>query len=280
MSGQAGSWRRGQPRRDGKGGRLTRTRKVIAGAATEVIEIGSGPPLLFLHGGDGPLTPNPRYLEALARTFRVIAPWHPGFGPCDIPDDFRDVSDLAYFHLELARHYGLENAVLCGASFGGWVAAEMAIRETRAFSKLVLADAFGIKVGGRETRDIADFFAMGTEDVRKISFLKPEIAARDTTTMTEAALAEIVRSREALCYYGWQPFMHNPQLKRWLSRIRIPTLVLWGAEDRIAKPDYGRAYAASIPDARFELIAEAGHFAHVEQPEAFARHIAAFTASR
>jgi pimeloyl-ACP methyl ester carboxylesterase len=94
--------------------------------------------------------------------------------------------------------------------------------------------------------------------------------------MSEAELAGIVRSREALCYYAWQPYMHNPQLRRWLHRIDIPTLVLWGAEDRIVKPDYGRAFAAGIPGARFELIANSGHFPQIEQPEAFARAVTAF----
>jgi pimeloyl-ACP methyl ester carboxylesterase len=259
---------------------VTRIRKAVAGASTEVIELGNGPPLLFLHAGEGPLTPNDRYLRELAKSFRVIAPWHPGFGPSELPHDFRDVGDLAYFHLELAEHYRLEQAVLCGASFGGWIAAEMAVRDPRRFSSLVLADAFGIKVGDRETRDIADFFAMGEEDLRRATYHRPEIAVRDTTKLSDDELTGIARSREALCYYGWQPFMHNPQLKRWLSRIRMPTLVLWGADDRITNPDYGRAYAAAIPGARFELIDEAGHHAHVEQPEVFARHVAAFAKPR
>ncbi len=249
---------------------------MIGGVATDVIETGKGPPLLFLHGGEGPLTPSDRYLRELGKNFRVIAPWHPGFGPCDVPADFRRVDDLAYFYLDLADHHDLQDAVLCGASFGGWIAAEIAIRNTQRFKRLVLVGAFGIKVSDRETRDIADTFAMPAADIVSTTYLNPTIAARDTTKLTETELAEIVRSRDALCYYGWQPYMHNPQLKRWLGRVRIPTLVLWGAEDRIVKPDYGRAYAAAIPDAKFALIAQSGHHPHIEQPEAFARAVTAF----
>ena len=256
---------------------MNRTRQVIGGVATDVIELGRGPPLLFLHASEGPLTPSGRYLQELARHHRVIAPWHPGFGPCDIPADFRDVGDLAYFYLDLAAHYDLADATLCGASFGGWIAAEIAIRNTQRFKRLILVDAFGIKVSDRETRDIADIFAMPAAEIVATTYLDPAIATRDTTRMTDAELQEIVRSREALCYYGWQPYMHNPQLKRWLGRIRIPALVLWGAEDRIVEPDYGRAYAAAMPDAKFALIAKAGHHPHIEQPEAFARAVAAFT---
>jgi pimeloyl-ACP methyl ester carboxylesterase len=70
--------------------------------------------------------------------------------------------------------------------------------------------------------------------------------------------------------------MHNPRLRRWLKRISVPTLVLWGASDRVVSPEYGRAYAASIPGARFALIEAAGHHPEIEQPEAFVERVAAF----
>jgi pimeloyl-ACP methyl ester carboxylesterase len=256
---------------------LARARRVIAGVETDVIEIGSGRPLLFLHSGEGPAVPSDRYLRTLAETHRVIAPWHPGFGYTDIPADFRNVGDLAYFYLDLAHQYDLNDAVLCGASFGGWIAAEVCVRSTQRFSSLVLVDALGIKVSGRETRDIADIFAMPAAELVRTSYVVPAIAARDTTRMDEADLTAIVRSREALCYYGWQPYMHNPQLKRWLHRIRIPTLVLWGAQDRIASAECGRVYAAAIPDARLAVIDDAGHYPHIEKPDDFAGHVAAFS---
>jgi len=73
--------------------------------------------------------------------------------------------------------------------------------------------------------------------------------------------------------------MYNPRLKRWLGRITIPTLVLWGASDGVVKPSYGRAYASLIPGARFALIDEAGHHPEVEQPDALAKHILDFARS-
>jgi pimeloyl-ACP methyl ester carboxylesterase len=69
---------------------------------------------------------------------------------------------------------------------------------------------------------------------------------------------------------------YTPQLKRWLRRIAIPTLVLWGASDGIVQPSYGRAYSELIPGSRFELIAQAGHHPEIEQPDAFAERVAAF----
>ena len=100
--------------------------------------------------------------------------------------------------------------------------------------------------------------------------------APDFNAMSDDELVVRARNWEALCLYGWHPYMYNPQLKRWLRRITRPTLVLWGASDGIVQPSYGRAYSASIPGARFELIAEAGHHPEVEQPEAFVDRVAAF----
>jgi pimeloyl-ACP methyl ester carboxylesterase len=84
------------------------------------------------------------------------------------------------------------------------------------------------------------------------------------------------RNWEALCLYGWHPYMYNPHLRRWLGRIAVPTLLLWGASDRIVTPAYGRAYADSIPGSRFEVIEGAGHYPEIEQPEAFVERVAAF----
>jgi pimeloyl-ACP methyl ester carboxylesterase len=86
----------------------------------------------------------------------------------------------------------------------------------------------------------------------------------------------MARSREATGRYAWTPYMHNPKLKQRLHRVHIPTLVLWGEADRVVTPDYGRELAAAIPGAHFDTIAGAGHFPHLEQPDAFARHIADF----
>ena len=68
------------------------------------------------------------------RRYRVIAPHHPGFGGSALPDWFGTVDDLAYLYLDLAAALDLHDAVLAGACFGGWVAAEMAVRNTQRFA--------------------------------------------------------------------------------------------------------------------------------------------------
>src|SRR6516162_3398766 len=117
----------------------------VAGTALELVERGEGRPLMFLHAGEG-LAPERPWLELLARRYRVLAPWHPGWGNSALLDGMGVVDDLAYLYLDLAAQLGLDDAVLVGACFGGWVAAEIMVRSTARFSRLVLVDPLGVKI--------------------------------------------------------------------------------------------------------------------------------------
>jgi pimeloyl-ACP methyl ester carboxylesterase len=246
----------------------------IAGTTLELVERGDARPLLFLHAGEG-LAPERPWLELLARNFRVIAPWHPGYGNSPLIDGSGSVDDLAYLYLDLAAELRLENAVLVGADLGGWIAAEMMVRSTARFSHLALVDPLGIKISGREERDIADMHGVSRADYLRVAWADPAKGDVDFTKLPESKLAAIVRAREAFALYGWKPYMHNPRLKRWLHRIDIPTLLLWGAEDRIVTPAYGEGWREAIPGARIEIIPQAGHFPHWEQPEEFVQRLSA-----
>jgi pimeloyl-ACP methyl ester carboxylesterase len=247
----------------------------VAGASLEVVERGQGPSLLFLHAGEG-LAPERPWRYLLARHYRVIAPWHPGWGNSPLLDGMGVVDDLAYLYLDLAAELGLDDAVLVGACFGGWVAAEIMVRSTARFSRLVLVDPLGVKFAGRDERDIADMHALSRAEYVKLAWADPAKGEVDFAAVPEDELAAIVRGREAFALYGWKPYMYNPRLKRWLHRIDRPTLLLWGAEDRIVTPDYGENWCRAIPNARLEAIAGAGHFPHWEQPETFVDKLTAF----
>ena len=247
----------------------------IAGATLELVDRGQGRPLLFLHAGEG-LAPERPWLELLSRRFRVIAPWHPGYGNSPLIDGSGSVDDIAYLYLDLAAALKLDNALLVGACLGGWVAAEMMVRSTARFSHLVLVDPLGIKIGGREERDIADMHALAPTEYLKLAWADPAKGEVDFTQLSEDQLAAIVQARNAFTLYGWKPYMHNPRLKRWLHRIDVPTLLLWGAEDRIVTPAYGKGWGQAIPGARIEMIPQAGHFPHLEQPDAFVERLSVF----
>jgi pimeloyl-ACP methyl ester carboxylesterase len=247
----------------------------LAGTTLELVERGQGRPALFLHAGEG-LGPERPWLALLSQRFRVIAPWHPGYGNSPLMDGSGSVDDLAYLYLDLAAELKLDDAVLIGACFGGWIAAEMMVRSTARFSHLVLVDPLGIKISGREERDIADMHALPQVEYLKLAWANPAKGEIDYAQLSDDELGAIVRAREAFALYGWKPYMHNPRLNRWLHRIDRPTLLLWGAEDRIVTPAYGDGWRRAIPGAQLEIIPQAGHFPHWEQPEAFVERLSTF----
>ncbi|MET0629900.1 MAG: alpha/beta hydrolase [Xanthobacteraceae bacterium] len=247
----------------------------VNGVRVELIERGAGRPLLFLHPGIG-IEPTAAVLDRLAARARLLAPVHPGFGRSEQPRSFDTVDDLAYFYLDLLDQLDLRDTVVAGVSFGGWIAAEMAIKSTARISHLVLANAVGIKVGDRETRDIVDIYAIPEQEFVELAYFDPALGTRDYKAMPDGDVLAAARNREATARYAWSPYMHDPKLRGRLHRIRVPTLLLWGTADRILSEPYGRAYAAAIPGARFELIERAGHFPHLEQPQAFADKVFAF----
>ncbi|MGH7090936.1 MAG: alpha/beta fold hydrolase [Stellaceae bacterium] len=251
----------------------------IAQVGIEMIRFGAGRPLLFLHPGIG-IASDAAVLRRLADGAEVIAPSHPGFGRSDQPPEMNSIDDLAYFYLDLMDALELKDAIVVGVSFGGWIAAEIAVKSTTRIGQLVLADALGIKVSDRETRDIVDIFALTEPEVMELAYFDPKSQQRDYRSMAENELVVVARDREALARYGWSPYMHDPKLLGRLHRVRVQTLVLWGAADRIVLPNYGRAYAAAVPGARFELVERAGHFPHIEAPEAFAERVLRFARER
>jgi pimeloyl-ACP methyl ester carboxylesterase len=258
---------------------MTRTVS-LAGTALELVERGQGKPLLFLHAGEG-LAPERPWLDLLSRRYRVIAPSHPGYGGSPLIDSGAGgIDDLAYLYLDLAAELDLEGAVLVGADLGGWIAAEMMVRSTARFSSLVLVAPLGIKLRGRDERDIADFHAMTRAEYLQAAWAEPAKGDIDYTAHSDEALAAIVRGREAFALYGWKPYMHNPRLKRWLHRIDRPTLLLWGAQDGIVTSAYGDGWRQEIPDAELDIIPGAGHFPHWEQPDAFVERLSVFVDGR
>jgi pimeloyl-ACP methyl ester carboxylesterase len=255
-------------------GREPAGRLEVLGIELEVLRRGRGRPLVALHGFDT-IDPQAPFLDLLAPHAEIIAPSAPGFGNSPRPQDFDTVYDLVHLHLALLDWLPGKKTSLLGISFGGWLAAEMAAACTHKIDRLILVDPLGIKVSGRERPDILDIFNRPPGEVRRKSWHDVD-RAPDFDAMSDEALLIRARNREALCVYGWHPYMYNPQLPRWLSRIDVPTLVLWGDSDGVVTPAYGRAYAAMIPGARFEPIACAGHHPEIEQPAAFAERVIHF----
>ncbi len=247
----------------------------VRGVVLEVSITGDGAPLLFLHGGDY-FEQNRAFLDRLARRWRVFAPRHPGFGGSERPDGFRTIHDLAYLYLDMIEQQGLDDAVLVGSSFGGWIALEICVRSIERVGRLVLINSLGVKFGAREERDIADIYALPANELLRRTFFDPQRWVPDYGQLGDEEVTAIARDREATALYGWRPYMHDPGLRQWLHRVKVPTLVLWGENDGIVRPDYGERLCRALPDARFATIGQAAHYPQIERPEEVADAIEGF----
>lgn len=228
-------------------------------------ESGSGRPVLILHGGGGPFTVAP-IAAHVAGAARAIVPTLPGWNGTPRPDSFTGIGDYADYYLGLLEQHDLRDVLLVGSSLGGWLAAELALLDGgRRVSGLALVDAGGIDVPGEPMRD---FFALDARGVAEYSFHDADAFYVDPSTLPPEQVAGRRANTETMRAIAGDPYMHDPALFGRLPGIAVPTLVIWGESDRIFTPGYGRAYAAAIPGARFELVERAGHLPQIEQPAA------------
>ncbi|MGH7035520.1 MAG: alpha/beta fold hydrolase [Stellaceae bacterium] len=247
----------------------------IGDAEIEIERRGRGKPLLLLSSEDM-LEGDAPFVDALACAFEVIIPSPPGFGASSRPDWITAPDDIAYLYLSLLDRLALEEVAVIGCSLGGWIAAELATKNDTRLSRLVLVDSYGIKPGGPSERDIADIWQLSPQRVAALKWRDPGKAALDTAGKSDAALARKARNLESFARFCWEPYMHNPKLKHRLGRIGVPTLVVWGEADGIVAPAYGEAYRALIPGATLRVIPGAGHYPHLERPDAFLDAMAVF----
>ena len=245
----------------------------VRGTPVHLYSQGAGPALLFLHGAGGA----GRWLDfqaALAQHFTVQMPSHPGHGGSPAAEWIEHISDLAFHYLDLLDDLGLERVHLVGASFGGWIAAEIAVMASHRLRSLVLIDPVGIKVDGW----IYPFlFGMELPEMLPTIFHKAE-AAMALMPQGESvdALAELFRQSSALARVAWNPYLYNPLLKRRLPRIKARTLLCWGEHDRLAPLQCADTWARAIPGARLVTFPDSGHVPHIEEPEAVAAAVVDF----
>jgi pimeloyl-ACP methyl ester carboxylesterase len=251
----------------------------------EILRAGAGNPVLLIHGVN-PIHPDSPFLAKLAANCEIIAPSHPGFGGSPLPTDFDTMYDLVNLYLSILDSIPSDDVTVIGFSFGGWIAAELAVANPKRLGRLVLIDSVGIKLGGREDRDIVHFFNTNPDELNQRSWHDPARRppgiyglgwqATISDAMTDQQMITLARNWDSLCLYAWRPHMFNPQLKHWLHRIAVPTKVVWGESDRIVTLDYGRAYAGLIPGAELTIIDGAGHHPELERPDEFVAAVSSF----
>jgi pimeloyl-ACP methyl ester carboxylesterase len=226
-------------------------------------DIGSGHPFLLLHGGAGPQSVS-GFADTLATAVsgRVIVPVHPGFADTPRPAGLDSVAGLAALYLCLLDELDLDGVTVIGNSIGGWIAAEMAVTASGRIAVVILVDAVGIEVPGHP---IADFFSLTLDQVAQLSYHDPARFRIDPSTMSAAQQATMAGNRASLAVYA--AAMSDPGLRSRLAEVTVPVLAIWGDSDRIADPEYGRAFAAAIPGAQFRVLPATGHLPQLESPD-------------
>ena len=267
----------------------------VASLSLRLQQDGAGAPLLLLHHSTGHNGWMPLY-ERLAESFAVTVPDLPGYGQSERPDWAREPRDLAVMMQRVLDKLELDGVTLVGLGFGGFIAAEMATLNDRRLSGLVLVGAAGIKPQQGEILDQmlidhAEYVKVGFRDeaIFEQHFLTEAGDTGDTedtedgedSESTEEAMVvdPAVRdiwefSRIMTARLTWSPYMHSRRLPHLLADVQTPTLLVWGEHDRVVPVDCARQYERALPDARLEIVADAGHAVDMEQPAALASLIA------
>jgi pimeloyl-ACP methyl ester carboxylesterase len=244
----------------------------------DLMRAGEGAPLLYLHSVLGEVKWLPFHQE-LSKGFDVIAPAHPGFGATEVVEATDTMEDLVFHYLDVLDGLGLERAHFVGVSFGGWIAAEFAVRYPERVEKLVLADAFGLGVDEHPT---PDFLAKATDPqaLRALLFADPKGFVADYVMSAKEPeqdrIVEVYRASKALAAFGRTPFMHDPKLARRLRRVTCPTLVLWGDRDPLLPLSHAERYRDLIARAELQVIRDCGHLPQIEQGDRFVAAVREF----
>jgi pimeloyl-ACP methyl ester carboxylesterase len=233
-----------------------------------------GTAILLLHGGAGPQSVA-GLAAALSGDARVVTPVHPGFDGTPRPPWLDSAAGLADAYLDLLDALSLDAVTVVGNSIGGWIAAEMGLRDIHGqITSLVLLNANGIRPDN--AAQVTDIRGLAPAEVGRLAFhnqaLRPNPGA-----LSPEQLAVMAANQQALATYAGEDFMFTPGLRRRLHRVTVPVLVAWGEADQVVSAGYGRAYAGAFGNGRFQPIAEAGHLPQLEQPAAVLGAIADFT---
>ena len=260
-------------------GHFTEAMAEVAQTQLYLLKGGTGRPLLILHGVEG----HEGWLgfhEALAEQATVYAPAHPGFGQTERPTWMESIVHQAVFYHWFLQEAGLQGIDLVGVGVGGWIAAQMAVMCQATLRHLILVDAAGVRPRQGEVTDI---FVIPWREMVERSLSDAPHCAEAERIYTAAPLQEFGGMREAgrsmsmrMCY---RPYMYDPALLPTLGKIRLPTLVVWGAQDQIIPLDCGQLYQQAIPGATLRVIDRCGHWAHFEQPRTLAEIIREFIAA-
>lgn len=242
---------------------LSKENLKVDGTDVVMLTAGSGDPLVFLHGA-GTFT-GFDFALPWAEQHRVMVPYHPGFGESGDDDRITDMHDYVMHYMELLDQLEVDKIDLVGFSMGGWMAARLATEFGHRIRRLVLVAPAGLRVPEHPTVDIFklrpdEIMDYLTNDFEVVRPYLPEghdvdfIVARYRETSSFARVA-------------WER-LHDPKLPRYLHRVTVPTMLLWGDKDRVVPIGQAETWSNLIPNSEVRVIADAGHLVLDEKPEA------------
>lgn len=251
----------------------------VAGKPTLIYSGGKGPPLMYLHSTLGESNRWLPFYDKWASTFTTYVPTHPGFHTSGGFDRIDTIEDMAFHYIELLDTLGLDQVALGGVSLGGWIAAEVACRWPERVSKLWICNAPGFWV---EEQPLPDLFRhLGDmAKMRELLFADPKGPMADLVLggePTEERMLTAYQCMTVLARLVWER-PYNPKLGQRLHRVKCPVLLLWGAQDRLVPPAYGKAYAAHLPQAQWQIIEKCGHLPMFEREGEFVETVRKFCA--
>jgi len=235
----------------------------VNGVDTAVFSAGEGPPFVFFHGA-GTVTGFDCLLP-LAERFRLIVPHHPGFGASADDASVDDIHDYVRHYLDLLDLLGVEELSLGGLSMGGYLAASFSIYQPHRVRRLVLGAPIGLRVREHPTIDI---FSIPDEEL--LGYLTEDMSifeGKVPMPPTPEFLAERYRESTSTARLFWKR-VYDLKLTRWLHRLTMPTLVVWGDADKLVPVEQAAVWAEHIPNAEVRILPGVGHLIFDESAEA------------
>ena len=265
----------------------------IDGRRVSVVELGSGPPVVFIHGLSGTWRNWLEQLPVFAREHRVIAFDLPGFGESEMPAQTITISGYGRFVNALLDELGVGVAAVVGNSMGGFIGIELAIRFPERVERLVLVSAAGLSIESLRNERLLGL--LGALDNRLAAYTgwlasrsdtlarRPGsrrmifgVAARHPERLPAPLVSEQVRGSGKPGFVPALDALTDYPIRDRLGEIVCPTLIVWGAEDRLVPARDADEFARLIPNARKVVWPDTGHVAMLERPAAFNALLEAF----
>ena len=198
-------------------------------------------------------------------------PEHPGFGTSDNPAWLRNIGDLAMYYLDFLDEFGPHGFMSSAIRSAAGPRPRSLCATARGIKSLTLLAPAGIRVKGTLP---GDNFIWSPEEAIRNLYHNQGFPTRSWPMPPTDEQADIaLNNRFATAKFGWEPRWFNPSLEHWLHRIAVPTLVMWGEQDKLFPSAYAACWGERIAGRRVEIVPECGHVPAFEKPDITAKKI-------